>query len=1213
LDSRGIVDFHWNSDQHTAYPGPIYTYDPAFVNPTQLTVQFNACQSAKEQTQSETNVATINQYTWQVFDRVTNQALTQPFTAKSCLWAHTFALDAHTFKGPDTRVQLTIRAPSAAAETHTQSIQVQDHLIVALGDSYASGEGSPDIPIPGYHWQPLPPGFFGNTPAVWEDRRCHRSSYAPSAQAAQMVIKGDPHTSVTYISFACSGADINTDHLNDTSSVDPYYDVHGHQHLGTGILGPYAGNDPHLYSDPLPSQISQMTAAVGNRTIDALLVDGGGNDMNFASIATVCTIAWDCANQHVFRGSDVTTNHSDVVTLDQRVQDDLNGVVLNGRFVRPSLASLYDQYARAICNPDGTGSCTRHVGKVLAMEYPDPTNGGTCQRILDDAVPAVALPILSAEGTVYLGETGNTMRLGDLNELPIFGIFNWASYQGFPPGNSALGDEVKWAADRVLGAPGKGGLNGSVYAGVAAHANDSIPWRYVGGIASAFNGHGYCSRDNWIRRADEAQYVQGGSDGNGASDQSISTLSTQGKFHPNSTGYQAMALQVLQPLYQLAGSGTPLPPPATFAGTAALVDPSDGTTVTDAATLGTNGWLVGSNCSAACAVAVPHTVFRVEASTPSVGDPVTRANLTINGAVCSTPPAGVTCDQVSPTDETYRWSMSFAADGIYQVSSSVTDATGATTNDTREVKVDLTAPTAAVALSPSTPQSAGVYTTPVVVTLTGNDAPGGSGLQGVRYQLDADPTALAGDGATVTLGQGTHTLTYWAVDWAGNEQSAHQTLSVTVKLLVSLAVTPSQPSAPRGSPQQFGATGTYTDGTTADLTHTATWASSDITGATIDAAGLASARHPGTSTISATQGTVTGSTVLTVTPAPLEVRAPSVSAAYGSATPTSFVPSYVGLVEGDTQPATPPTCTSTGHTGSPAGVYPITCAGGADPNYAFAYTAGTLTITRVPLTVTADNQSRVYGQANPPLTYTIAGFVNADPPSVVSGAPTLATAVTPSSSVGSYPVNITAGSLSAANYTFGFVAGTLSVAPAPLTVTADNKVRLYSQPNPALTYTITGFVNGDPATTVSGSPVLATTAVPSSNAGSYLITVTTGSLSAANYTFGFAPGTLTVNPAPTSLSPSPAVLRFQPAGITLGTVSAKLTYGNPALPGAGQPIVFSVGRLTLCTATAGSDGTATCTTTAAGAAAVLVHLGYVATFFGSPNLLVSTGQGGLVK
>ena len=66
---------------------------------------------------------------------------------------------------------------------------------------------------------------------------------------------------------------------------------------------------------------------------------------------------------------------------------------------------------------------------------------------------------------------------------------------------------------------------------------------------------------------------------------------------------------------------------------------------------------------------------------------------------------------------------------------------------------------------------------------------------------------------------------------------------------------------------------------------------------------------------------------------------------------------------------------------------------------------------------------------------------------------------------------------------------------------------------PSFTATITGFVNGDTQTVVTGLPALTTTATSSSPAGSYPITAALGTLAAANYSFTFGTGTLTITPA----------------------------------------------------------------------------------------------------
>ena len=93
-------------------------------------------------------------------------------------------------------------------------------------------------------------------------------------------------------------------------------------------------------------------------------------------------------------------------------------------------------------------------------------------------------------------------------------------------------------------------------------------------------------------------------------------------------------------------------------------------------------------------------------------------------------------------------------------------------------------------------------------------------------------------------------------------------LTVTAPLLVSLAVTPTNPSIAAGKQQQFRATGTYSDGSHQDLTSSAAWSPSAPAVATINNAGLATAAAVGSSTIQATSGSINGSTTLTVTSPP---------------------------------------------------------------------------------------------------------------------------------------------------------------------------------------------------------------------------------------------------------------------------------------------------------------------------------------------------------
>src|SRR5581483_10494238 len=107
-------------------------------------------------------------------------------------------------------------------------------------------------------------------------------------------------------------------------------------------------------------------------------------------------------------------------------------------------------------------------------------------------------------------------------------------------------------------------------------------------------------------------------------------------------------------------------------------------------------------------------------------------------------------------------------------------------------------------------------------------------------------------------------------------------------------------------------------------------------------------------------------------------------------------------------------------------------------DYTGASATVTLVVDRATLTVTAGGATRTYGAADPAFTDTVSGFVNGDAAGVVSGSPTLTTAATVGTAPGAYAITADPGTLSAANYTFLPVRGTLTVTPAPLSAAAGN-------------------------------------------------------------------------------------------------------------------------------------------------------------------------------
>jgi hypothetical protein len=126
---------------------------------------------------------------------------------------------------------------------------------------------------------------------------------------------------------------------------------------------------------------------------------------------------------------------------------------------------------------------------------------------------------------------------------------------------------------------------------------------------------------------------------------------------------------------------------------------------------------------------------------------------------------------------------------------------------------------------------------------------------------------------TVTATQGTVTG-FATLSLTGTQPSA----------LRSITVTPANPTLAAGLTQQFIATGTLIDGTTSNVTSQVTWSATPATVAQISTTGLATARSAGTATITAVQGTVSGSTQLTVSGLSANVMALSVNGGLCSST-----------------------------------------------------------------------------------------------------------------------------------------------------------------------------------------------------------------------------------------------------------------------------------------------------------------------------------------
>ena len=156
----------------------------------------------------------------------------------------------------------------------TEDFVVKDKLIVGLGDSYAAGEGNPDIPASfttqrkerdrlAVHGNYVAPRKDKGSKAVWLDRRCHRSMYSYQFQTALLLAMKNPKEAVTFVSFSCTGG--TTRDIIDANQ---------------------SAKEGWFRKGKVPAQLPELRTLLngnvqGPRPIDYLLLSTGGNDAGF--------------------------------------------------------------------------------------------------------------------------------------------------------------------------------------------------------------------------------------------------------------------------------------------------------------------------------------------------------------------------------------------------------------------------------------------------------------------------------------------------------------------------------------------------------------------------------------------------------------------------------------------------------------------------------------------------------------------------------------------------------------------------------------------------------------------------------------------------------------------------------------------------------------------------------------------------------------------
>ncbi len=614
MDGNGdsMVDTYWNSAS--------MTYDQNYIYPNGWPADFFGCQTEGDDTFYG---ETTNTYTW-VVDGVT-------FPSENrCHWTHTFpAQGTYTVRlyvtDPDGNVFPAGKDPAY----FEQQVTIKDYFIVSIGDSLTSGEGNPDIRIGAlYNW----PIWIETTPVVWQDKRCHRSVYSGPPMAAIALELADPHTSVTFISFACSGASLNTPNYD---SNDPA------KHLGTGILGPYRGAETDVpfsaaYENYIPAQMDQLRSALNApagqspRQIDALIISAGGNDIHFGEVATKCIWddnCWDNSwiKEDPHSNTEYTPRALMLRALKQYTWPD--GTPNNPPY---NLPDNYDQLAGQI---NALNPAPAHVYLNQYMDQTRDDNRNYCD-MLDDILPFHSVTPSEAQVASYF--------TGKLNDV----IRDVADK--YKDNHWQLVDGITTYEVDPLVTPGTEGL-------------------FVNGPDG--KGHGYCATDNWITTAEESEIIQGPLNWRPG---------TRGTLHPTSTGQRIYKERLLRYLLPDLMPERPQDPPHF-----SLSFSSGG--LTDVP--GTNGWYIGSQDSSNYL----HNEVVVQAVVTSTGT-LNGATISVNDLNdCSM--SGVACT-ITPSADMKQVTMNvdITASGTYHLLFNAQDNKQQISFTEQEIKVDLDNP-----------------------------------------------------------------------------------------------------------------------------------------------------------------------------------------------------------------------------------------------------------------------------------------------------------------------------------------------------------------------------------------------------------------------------------------------------------------------------------------------------------------------------------------
>jgi hypothetical protein len=438
---------------------------------------------------------------------------------------------------------------------------VRDLLIAGLGDSFASGEGNPNLPIAfedqrrhrNMYPQRKRNDIFGS--AGWTDQLCHRSLYGQQLRTALQIAVENPQAAVTFLDYSCSGAGIEDGILGPQTYVERMSDADS---AAGPTAPPVSGSSRDAQLQRLARELCRTKIQLRKgvpvcpdnnfrRQLDFVFLSAGGNDIGFSNI-----VAW--ASLRESASASIASFFGATVSAKEFAERTRG--ILPDAYAR--LAAAFEASLPLSSSDDGVFDPSR----IILTAYPDlVTNerGEICEAAPDDSAAEDRYAANQSLDMFASWLTARPARLAAVREQ--FGILykrmrDLAGDHGWSfagriyadkmfEGHGFCAQNIRRINDpaEVLMIPCYGRAERDTQTCQPSFSGKDADWRPYN---PATQNYPYALRQRWVRTFNDAYMVinQKVADKYGKIDERASAAvfsETTGALHPSAEGHAAMA------------------------------------------------------------------------------------------------------------------------------------------------------------------------------------------------------------------------------------------------------------------------------------------------------------------------------------------------------------------------------------------------------------------------------------------------------------------------------------------------------------------------------------------------------------------------------------------------------------------------------------------------------------------------------------------------